>query len=321
MARIDQSGKSKEKKQKRMVKLSSNILESPEDKAFVDLEEIGDNRKKGRKMNPLLKIVSKRCARIDDKEKVLVRCLGSAGCKTTWASPRNMQRIFDHAVNCTWLASLVGGVVSQIRTLLAKKAIGPTEELLTDLDTHMSLNPTSGHNSDPENSAQLISGQEGTLPLEKPPVVKKGGLDLYFGGVKQMKVKEHGDYHLLRLLVCNGIPIRIADSSELRDFSMTLNKDYQPPSSTTFRDRLIPNEAAKLQVKTTRYLSKFRHLTLSFDGGRIRRPKGVYTVHVTTPERRPFLQQLSNTSRVSHTADYLTEILFPVCFLSYRYRL
>ncbi|KAI8990589.1 ribonuclease H-like domain-containing protein [Trametes punicea] len=60
--------------------------------------------------------------------------------------------------------------------------------------------------------------------------------------------------------------------------------------------------------------SKVRNLTLSFDGGKLRHPRGIYTVTVTTPsDRKSFIINLNDASRVSHTARYIThEILKPV---------
>ena len=52
---------------------------------------------------------------------------------------------------------------------------------------------------------------------------------------------------------------------------------------------------------------------VSFDGGKTRRPRGIYTVTITTPGRQSFLYDLHDASKVSHTAEYLLEILEEVC--------
>ncbi|RPD52677.1 hypothetical protein L226DRAFT_474064 [Lentinus tigrinus ALCF2SS1-7] len=70
--------------------------------------------------------------------------------------------------------------------------------------------------------------------------------------------------------------------------------------------------AARVHVELTSQLSKIRDLTLSFDGGKTRRPRGIYTITVTTPARQGFLYDLQNVSKVSHTAEYILEFLEPV---------
>ncbi|KAI9065799.1 hypothetical protein FKP32DRAFT_1556380, partial [Trametes sanguinea] len=63
-----------------------------------------------------------------------------------------------------------------------------------------------------------------------------------------------------------------------------------------------------------RVRSTLRNLTLSFDGGKTRRPHGIYTVSITIAEsRKSYLVDLNDASRVSHTARYIVqEVLKPV---------
>ncbi|CDO74521.1 hypothetical protein BN946_scf184846.g2 [Trametes cinnabarina] len=127
-------------------------------------------------------------------------------------------------------------------------------------------------------------------------------------------LKEQGDHALLLFLVGCGIPLSVVDSEFFKHFIATIQPKYHPPSSTTLRDTLVPNEASKLNVELIKELQSVRNLTLSFDGGKIRRPRGIYTATVTTPcERQSYLLDLNDASRVSHTANYISkEVLLPV---------
>ncbi|KAJ2987987.1 hypothetical protein NUW54_g9257 [Trametes sanguinea] len=120
--------------------------------------------------------------------------------------------------------------------------------------------------------------------------------------------------HLIRYIVCNGIPPSSVDSTAFKNFISAIQPKYDPPSATTLRDRLIPNEAARLQISLFEKLGTSRNLTLSFDGGKTRRPHGIYTVTITTPgSRKSYLVDLNDASRVSHTARYIVqEVLKPV---------
>ena len=88
-----------------------------------------------------------------------------------------------------------------------------------------------------------------------------------------------------------------------------LSPYYHPPSSTTLTEKLIVNEAAKLTAAVGKLLSTCRNLTITFDGGKIRRPKSTYSVHITTATRHAFCMELDDASQLSHTANYILEVL------------
>ncbi|KIK11780.1 hypothetical protein PISMIDRAFT_19235 [Pisolithus microcarpus 441] len=124
------------------------------------------------------------------------------------------------------------------------------------------------------------------------------------------KQKETGDYHIMKFIVCCGIPPTVVDSAEWKEVVAALNPHYQPPSSTTLTEKLIVNEAAKITATINKILLGCHNLTITFDGGKIRRPKSTYSVHVTTAtRRRTFCMELDDASQLSHTAKYILEVL------------
>ncbi|OAX38315.1 hypothetical protein K503DRAFT_770608 [Rhizopogon vinicolor AM-OR11-026] len=96
----------------------------------------------------------------------------------------------------------------------------------------------------------------------------------------------HPRFLLLRYFH-SGVPPHVIDSAEFRVFCSTLNANYKPPSATTLSDRLIPNERARIIKEMVDHLKTERdlHLTITFDGGKIRKPKSFYTIHVTVGDR------------------------------------
>lgn len=131
-------------------------------------------------------------------------------------------------------------------------------------------------------------------------------------GSKQRK--KDGDEALMLLLVGCAIPPTVLNNRFFQNFVNTIQPKYTPASASTMRECLIPNEAASVQQQVISMLRDVRNLTISFDGGKIRRPQGVYTVTVTTPtDRKSYIVDLNDASRVSHTSRYIAkEVIKPV---------
>ncbi len=93
----------------------------------------------------------------------------------------------------------------------------------------------------------------------------------------------------------------VVDKPRFKNFCAILNPKYNPPSSTTIRDTLIPAESANVQLELIKLLKMQWDLTLSFDGGKSRRPRGLYTITITTAAREAYLYDLHDVLYVSHT--------------------
>lgn len=297
------------------------VLESFEDERYSDVDEETDMRSGGGKVDPALLKVSKPCFDRSrdsrDPEAKRVRCLGSRGCNTTWNWPRARARVLGHVMGCDWLPAELKDVA---RTALVTK----DEKKLTKLIPSRRKRAAVGRSSDDSDSAD---GSEHNAPRDpkrgrhdtksqttKDPDAKAAELLGSFleEGIKTLK--EKGDNKLVLLLVGCGIPPRVIDTGFFKNFISSIQPKYQPPSSTTMCDRLIPTEAARCHLELLAELQEMRNLTISFDGGKLRRPRSVYTVSVTTPkDRKSYLLHLSDSSRVSHTANYISnEVVGPV---------
>ncbi|OJA15131.1 hypothetical protein AZE42_12680, partial [Rhizopogon vesiculosus] len=315
----DNSGGRREKamktKSKKPAKLDSKILANHDDAHYVDLPEPKDNRKGGAKTHPLLLEGSRRCYLLDKGQeklsspteklptgvKQILRCIASKGCNTTWAMPRNKERILDHLSKCGWIDSaLRKGACCE----LGKNAIGPPAHIsLVDEDSESLSHVDSADKDDKKSKPGLR-----TAIKKSNPQGGKLPVNTYVGEGRKL-LKENGDYAVMKFVVCCGVPPTVVDSAEWKELMAILNPNYRSPSSSTLTSRLIIDEAAKISMAIEEYLGVSRHLTITYDGGKTRRPKSFYSIHVTTADRRCFCMTLDDGSCLSHSANYIVEAL------------
>lgn len=225
------------------------------------------------------------------KPKKRVRCLGSKGCHTTWKWPRARQRIFKHAKDCKYLPN---SLHRRVCNEMAKNAAGPEAQIIgTDSESGAEGHGTKRARTEPAIAATSKSG------TTFKPFFREG----------KKALQNNADHALLLLITCCGVPPNVVSSKEFRNFVSVLNPDYHSPSESTLSDRLIPDEAANIDRATISYLKTCRNLTITFDGGKLRRAKGLYSVHITTAERRTFCMTLDDASCLSHTGNYVAELL------------
>jgi hypothetical protein len=226
----------------------------------------------------------------------------------TWKYPRAKGRIFKHAKNCGYLQMEPRrGIMKE----MAGQAVGGTAM----------VKGGGGNGAEPDAGSE--DSDIGDIKDAAPPAKRlkalttdaaasgsksKGGME-GFVRAGRMALQKKADHALLVFVTCCGIPPKVVDSREFKSFVSTLSTDYAPPSETTLRDTLIPVEAANIHLAVLEYLKGCRDLTIAFDGGKLRCSKGLYSVHVTTAERRTFCLALDDASRLSHTGEYISELL------------
>lgn len=291
------------------------MLANHEDPRYVDLSDPKDTRKGGAKTHPLLLEGSMRCYMLQKGQqrppsptatikpptgaKQIFRCIASKGCNTTWAMPRNKERILDHLSKCSWLDS---DLRKRAFSELGKNAIGPP--------AHISLEDDESHATTADDGGKRLKSGSRVLPLQKSSGSKGGKLPVkaYIGEGRKI-LKENGEYAIMKYLVCCGVPPTVVDSEEWKELMAILNPAFISPSSSTITSHLIVDEAAKITIAIEQYLGASRNLTITYDGGKIRRPKSFYSIHVTTADRRCFCMALDDGSRLSHSANYIVEAL------------
>lgn len=269
------------------------ILVKTDDPDYIDFPE-KETRRSGAQTHHLLPQISVLCKMATDivsTEPTHVRCIASRECHEKWAIPRNCQRIFRHVKNCSWVP---GHLIASVTEALATNGNGPEPSV-----TH-----SASSTPEPFGGSRWTTSRSQGIPITEQPSVHS-----YFSAQGRKDLKANGDHALMCLVVNNSLSANIVDSPEFKDYSMVLNPTYQPASSQVLNDKLIPVEAARIRVAILKYLRTCRNLTISFDGGKVRRPQAVYTVHATTPDRRTFILELDDAGGLSHTAHYIVDLL------------
>ncbi|KAG1891160.1 hypothetical protein F4604DRAFT_1989120 [Suillus subluteus] len=240
-------------------------LSNSVDTRYIDLPETDNLRASGAKTHPLLLEGTRRCYKVPE-----VRCIASKHCGTTWKMPRARDRIIAHLSKCTHLDE---DMQERVSKFLAASSKGPKLQI-------PDLEPPTEMGADAEvivvTDVLADSRTKPTEPLQS--FVRQGRLNL----------KESGDHAVMKFIVCCGVPPTVVDSSEWKELISVLNSNYQSPSSTKLTGNLIIKEASKISEGIKEYLGKARHLTITFDGGKIRRPNSLYTIHITIPGGRTF---------------------------------
>ncbi|KAJ3805203.1 ribonuclease H-like domain-containing protein [Lentinula aff. lateritia] len=126
-------------------------------------------------------------------------------------------------------------------------------------------------------------------PAEHAPEVKSGSFFADFTGTGQKELQTRLDHCIMKLICVCGVVPNILDSDEWREFMSIANLKYKVTSSSTFRDKHIPREAAHVHQETVKILRNHHNLTFTFDGNNTRGHESVYTGHFTTPNRQTFL--------------------------------
>lgn len=63
-----------------------------------------------------------------------------------------------------------------------------------------------------------------------------------------------------------------------------------------------------MRIARLEYLKTCSDLQISFDGGKLKK-KGFYSIHVTTLDHTSYCLELDDGSRLSHTGEYVCELL------------
>lgn len=98
-------------------------------------------------------------------------------------------------------------------------------------------------------------------------------------------------------------------------FTNSFGTSYLSPSASTIRKRLIPIKAVRVALAAENFLRTCWNLTISFDGSKMRRKIGFYSVHVITANGRSYLVALDDASRLRHTTEYIAKLIKKVCLV------
>jgi hypothetical protein len=122
---------------------------------------------------------------------------------------------------------------------------------------------------------------------------------------KQAELQAQLDLDIVKLFCVGGIPVHKVNLPEWKALLQHANPLYEPFSASTLEDRVIPQEASRVRMLALEHLRTCENLSITFDGNTTRMPQSIYTIHVTTADRRVFLFEGNEASEDSHTADHL----------------
>ncbi|OJT07823.1 hypothetical protein TRAPUB_1283 [Trametes pubescens] len=236
------------------------------------------------------------------------RCLGK-GCDWFRAGTPQRGRLLKHAVQCR------GFTLEDRKKANNFAARGSLGAELGEFDE-----PTNGGERTDDGTASSVAGTSGIRAASpddpsdtrKEPKLKDGGLNQRSLAEGRAELKKNVDLRILKLVCVRGLVPKVIDSQEWKNVLEAANPKYTPTSSSTFVDVLIPAEAAKVRVKQLTMLQKLWHLTLTYDGATTQKPQSVYTIHITTQDRRVFFIDGAELSKEAHTAEKVKDILLDV---------
>ena len=311
---------------KNVKKPDTKVLASTDDENYVDIPEVKDSRHGGKKMSPVLVKAMRVCHRKDETDgKKIVRCIGSAGCHTTWCYPRDQARVLKHVMGCGYVAMLKGGSqlvqeaieaqATKDPALLSKltKRIGMKRKLVeSEEDTEL---PSKRNKADlsrafDTSTETSTQGSPGASIISEANV-SGDQMEIFKTEGRRMLEKDASNA-LVEFIVCCGLAPNILTAPAFKRFIGSLKTRYIIPSRSRFEDSLVPTYAAVVRTSILAHLQTCQYLNISFDGGKLTKRK-FYSVHVTTYDRQSFCLELDNVSRLSQTGEYLQELLKKVC--------
>ncbi|KAL1701959.1 ribonuclease H-like domain-containing protein [Schizophyllum commune] len=259
-----------------------------------------NNKKGGRKPDPLLDLLTRRCYRSDDpKERDLYRCVGS---KDKWCgcvySSRNRKRWLKHAISCTRLPKELR---DRARVESARCAPSVQVQLAAD-----KLKETEDARNGPsEAKTQKTSGSSAV-----------GSSKLHETAVKHGRKLRHARLHeAILLFTCvAGLSPRVVKLAQWKRIWEIADISYKPATRDELEDQ-ITAQAAHVHDLVLETLRQRDYLTISWDGGTANNNsrEAFWTVHISTERGEVFLMDVREATNVRHTAtwikDYVLEIM------------
>ena len=241
------------------------------------------------------------------------------------AGTAQRSRLLKHSTSCIYLApelKVKAEDWSSANSLGGKVGALPNpDETARDVSSAPSLGLGSERSGSkrarldgvPDHVASKLASSPSISPGSSDDKLKQTTIhtDAIAAGRSELKAKLN---HLVLKLICvRGLVPDLVDSPEWREFVLEATKGrYESASSTTFLTSYIPSEASHIRKLQYQRLQTLRNLTITFDGGTTRKPQSVYTVHITTIDRKVYFMEGHEASGESHTAEHIKDFLFTV---------
>ncbi|KAF7982537.1 hypothetical protein HWV62_28166 [Athelia sp. TMB] len=157
----------------------------------------------------------------------------------------------------------------------------------------------------PGTSSSHSTAPRRSAPLRQSNLQSSFGVTTPLSPIRQANI----DLLLLRLVVCCAISFAMLDNMFFFDFCYALCPAYSIPDRSHFISAHLAAEALSVSKQIQEFFLQFIHLSMSFDGWSSLAHDEIYTVHITTPDRRSFLVDGLVLSGISTTAENLFQLI------------
>jgi hypothetical protein len=286
---------------------TSSAIFDDYDARYITFTRQVETRKGGAPPNPIYRKLLILChpvgvaadARTFDN--AILRCPASAWCDKVFHQNKRSKTLISHAAHCSNLPRAL-------------------RQLAEDEGASNSLGAAIAGT---KRARETIPGAKDLTTSTSTPLAPSTAFPVAdWAQLGKEEQQANADLALLIWAVDAGVSFRSLDHPMFRRYNAIISRaKYASKSSTTIVDSQLRSEAALVRKNIVTYLREQRNLTLTFDGQTIRSQEPIYTVHVTTSDRRIFLIK-GDISFQSHTAEYIRDVLSevvekigPWCFL------
>lgn len=223
------------------------------------------------------------------------RCAGT-GCLTTWR-PRTAARVYAHTKNCLLLTP-------RRRQHAARHSAKTAPSALVAEDQKHQPQPGSLL---PASSITSTSTAAPSSPVQAAPT-----RETFFGTKGKKALHNALDLAVVRLVCSSHLAPNILDTEEWKTMLTLGTPSYSPASRTKFMDVHLHSEQARISQLQYDILKEEVNISISFDGGSVRSGESVYTVHATTADGRVLLLEGVECTNVSHTGEWIANMVMRV---------
>ncbi len=289
---------------------------------LVDIKQkpkkVGRGTAGGRPKNDLLDKLLHKCYRSDKPEKHLFRCSGTCG--TTFTN-RNLDRAIKHARTCSKLPS-------ELRQIAKERAAkdAPSEIFFRSRDIQLKIEIGDQSSNDADDTKKVVKKKKDSDDTENIVVVKKrkvttDTLDALVEEARSLSRKDRHhllDLAIVRFFCVTGTPTSIAAKKVWRDVLTIADHTYHPATRTKLEENQIITEAENVLAKQRTLLRNEENLTASCDGGTSSGHEAYWSVHISTPARKVYFMELREATSVSHTGEWIKELMLEVVGCDYQ---
>ncbi|TFK57954.1 hypothetical protein BDN72DRAFT_966451, partial [Pluteus cervinus] len=168
--------------------------------------------------------------------------------------------------------------------------------------------------TDPNGHPPSESPEANSEPIEPPAKKAKTGMvsNLFETAKGRARVVKHRalDLAIIKLICAAGLPMSIVGRLEWLEFLMIADSTYHPASREKLEYEQIVGEAEEVCHKQVEALRKEENLTISFDGSTTRGKHSIWTIHVSTEDRRVYFVEACEATKDHHTATWIHDLVF-----------